>query len=151
MLYAVFHNPPSLSPLHPILLQHYHSDTTPSSPLPPTSSSHHLFFSQLSPPSFFSSPSLIVQHSFVHCITTSIIPSIHLSLPRLPSFPRLSLTFSHFISLSFSSGVSCDLQYHVSRMSSAFKAADRLCLVLLTHAHTLTDVSDTKSCVGLHS
>lgn len=55
-----------LSPLHPILLQHYVSDTTPSSPLPlPLSStSHHLFsFSahpQLSP--LFSAQLLLPSH-----------------------------------------------------------------------------------------
>lgn len=53
VLCSFFTIPPSISPLHPILLQHYHCDVAPSSPLPIILSlaSHHLsFFSTCSPP-----------------------------------------------------------------------------------------------------
>lgn len=117
----------------------------------PSSTSHHLLF--------FSTNIL----SSFHCLSIApsftanrsvIPPSLHFSLPRL-----LSLTLqviSLFLTLSialFLYGVSYELQYHVSRMSSLPSVADWLCLVLLTeinarpmwdhtpsHGHTLSCV-----------
>ena len=135
VLCSFFTIPPSISPLHPILLQHYHCDVTPSSPLPIILSlaSHHLsFFSTCSPP-FLQSPSFITQLS--------------------PFSPHDSLSLSNTQLLCLSC-VSCELQSHVSRVSSASNRAGRLCLVLLTdrntHTHTNTHLL-TKSRVGLHS
>lgn len=90
-----FHNsPPPLSPLCPILLQHYHDDATLSSPLPLT------IFHVTPPPLFLHN----ILSSF-HCLSTtpsftanrsiiphpSIYPFLDCCLPNSPGF----LSFSH--------------------------------------------------------
>lgn len=125
VLCSFFTIPPSISPLHPILLQHYHCDAAPSSPLPLPLTSHHLsFFStcSLSPHLFLQSPSFIAQ------------------LSPFPPHDSLSLSNTQPLYLSH---VSCELQSHVSRVSSASNRAGQLCLVLLTdrNTHTQTHTS----------
>ena len=123
VLCSFFTISPSISPLHPILLQHYHCDAAPSSTPP-----YHTIspFSQLavSPPTSLSSVSLF------HRTTLPLFP------PRLSL--SLSNTQSHYLSC-----VSCELRSHVSRVSSASNRAGQLCLVLLTdrNTHTQTHTS----------
>lgn len=71
---------------------------------------------------------------FFYPLTAQMPLSFFFHLAHLFPF-SLFLKFSVSLSL-FLSSVSCKLQYHMSRMSSASNKADWLCLVLLTDRQT---------------
>lgn len=102
----------------------------------PSSSSFSFFFF-LQPINFSHSSvlvSLLLLLSPFNCSNASFI-----LFPFSSSLSPFSLFLKFSVSLSLSlflSSVSCKLQYHMSRMSSASNKADWLCLVLLTDRHT---------------